>query len=181
MLKRTEKRRNGEMLYTWRCYECDVCKKELPEEWGRAYDEEHDYCFACGFKAGAMTNDEYVATTPYGSFNYTAAIDPHGEIVFYRKRKDGLAPWERGPQTQRFTPEYVAWRKDVFLRDNYTCRVCSQVGGQLNAHHVLSYIHHASLRYDLDNGITLCETCHKEWHKVHGRVRKAKGESNVRG
>ena len=65
----------------------------------------------------------------------------------------------------RTSLEYVNWRKNVFERDNYTCQVCGKVGGTLNAHHIKSFALHKKLRLDVNNGITLCEKCHKEVHK----------------
>ena len=34
-----------------------------------------------------------------------------------------------------------------------------------NAHHIKHFATHINLRYDLDNGITLCPSCHKEVHQ----------------
>ena len=47
--------------------------------------------------------------------------------------------WKGGktPQNQvaRRSIEYREWRESVFARDNYTCQICGQHGGKLNAHH----------------------------------------------
>lgn len=61
-------------------------------------------------------------------------------------------------------PEYQKWRRDVFSRDDYTCQCCGEVGRKLNAHHIESYSRNKDLRTDINNGITLCESCHKEYH-----------------
>ena len=51
-------------------------------------------------------------------------------------------------------------------RDNYTCSVCFLRDGRpLNAHHLLSWEKHPSLRYDVSNGITAHAKCHRAfWH-----------------
>ena len=56
--------------------------------------------------------------------------------------------------------KYRRWKSMVFVRDNFTCQECGQVGGELNAHHIKSYLKYPKLRYKLDNGITLCLKCH---------------------
>ena len=64
----------------------------------------------------------------------------------------------------RFIPEYKEWRKNVFDRDSYTCKSCSKIGGNLVAHHIVPYSTNKKLRFDVNNGITLCRECHKEFH-----------------
>jgi len=72
-------------------------------------------------------------------------------------------------QSGRFYPEYKEWRKNVYERDKYTCQVCNQIGYDLNAHHLENYADNPELRITLENGITLCEDCHKDFHHKYGR------------
>ena len=62
----------------------------------------------------------------------------------------------------RASDEYDEWRISVFERDDYTCHECGQIGGALNAHHILPYRDYSDVEYslDVDNGITLCVECH---------------------
>lgn len=61
----------------------------------------------------------------------------------------------------RMSPEYKLWRISVFARDNYTCQICKEVGGILNAHHIKSFSQYPELRFEKLNGITMCRECHK--------------------
>jgi 5-methylcytosine-specific restriction endonuclease McrA len=48
----------------------------------------------------------------------------------------------------------------VINRDR-TCRIC-ETDKNLEAHHIKSFKEFLELRYDINNGITLCEKCHFE-------------------
>lgn len=63
---------------------------------------------------------------------------------------------------------YKLWVKNVKQRDNYTCQICGNKGGKLNAHHLNGWGSFPEQRIDLDNGVTLCTDCHKEFHSQHG-------------
>ena len=65
----------------------------------------------------------------------------------------------------RRSSAYACWRKAVFERDNYTCQVCGQKGYTLNAHHIKRFADYPELRLDINNGITLCENCHRKVHR----------------
>ena len=70
-------------------------------------------------------------------------------------------------ELKRNYPEYSEWREKVYERDNYTCQYCGERGGKLNVHHLNSYDWDKEHRTDINNGIVLCEKCHKEFHKIY--------------
>jgi hypothetical protein len=76
---------------------------------------------------------------------------------------------EEERKLKRYTPEYYQFVKSVFKRDNYTCQICEQRNGDLNAHHLDGYNWCVDKRYSVDNGITLCEKCHIDFHKIYGK------------
>ncbi len=53
----------------------------------------------------------------------------------------------------------------LFVRDLYTCQHCAQHGGTLEAHHIKPWVSFPALRFEIDNGITLCVPCHKAEHR----------------
>jgi len=77
--------------------------------------------------------------------------------------------WQGGKSRDKRSlgnPIYAEWRTLVFERDNYTCVECGIRSGNgkrvtLNADHIKPWAHYPDLRFDLDNGRTLCIECHK--------------------
>lgn len=65
----------------------------------------------------------------------------------------------------RTSVEYKNWVKSVFIRDNYICQNCNIKGVKLNAHHIKPFALFLELRFEISNGITLCEKCHIDYHK----------------
>lgn len=84
---------------------------------------------------------------------------------------DGFATTEQ--HMARNNTYYKEWIKKVFQRDNYTCQCCGKRGGNLNAHHLYNFAEYENLRYEIDNGITLCPQCHlvnypNSFHSIYG-------------
>jgi len=94
--------------------------------------------------------------------------------------KGGVSDWRK---LLRGTAQYAEWRRQVFIRDEFRCQLCEEVGRRLEAHHI---VHLSTLldEYDIDgiedglecrslweidNGVTLCASCHKKVHKQTNR------------
>lgn len=107
----------------------------------------------------------------YGVRNYVEVFK--GQFI-----KENSPCWKGGVEysrVERATHEYINWRNKVYARDSYTCQKCglkNHAGGRnviINAHHIKNWRDNTELRYDIDNGITLCEDCHNEFHSIYGK------------
>ncbi len=70
-----------------------------------------------------------------------------------------------------YSANYKEWRKKVFERDKFTCQGCGKMG-YITAHHIKSFAHYLKLRYEIINGITLCEDCHALTDNYRGRAKR---------
>lgn len=83
----------------------------------------------------------------------------------------------------RMSTEYKNWRKSVFERDNYTCVLCLKKSKKddnliIQADHIKPFAFYPELRFDINNGRTLCLTCHKKTD-TYGRNGKAKINNKI--
>ncbi len=70
---------------------------------------------------------------------------------------DGRTPINKIIRKSR---KYGSWRKEVLNRDNNECQICGVVGGRLNVNHIKKFSDYPLIRFDINNGITLCKKCH---------------------
>jgi len=84
---------------------------------------------------------------------------------------------ERSTSSSRQSWRYKEWRNKVLERDDFKCVLCDCNDiKKLHVHHIDSYEKHKDKRLDLDNGLTLCRSCHgKEDGFKKGHVPWAKG------
>jgi hypothetical protein len=62
---------------------------------------------------------------------------------------------------ERNDTAYGEWRKIVKDRDNWKCRIADKnCSGKVIAHHILGWSAFPELRYEVNNGITLCHFHH---------------------
>lgn len=56
---------------------------------------------------------------------------------------------------------YREWSRSVKNRDKWECRIINKdCNGRLESHHILNWIDYPELRYEINNGITLCRAHH---------------------
>ena len=144
---------------------CDNCGKITQDSLSnyKRKKSEEDYCISCrnllsicGIK-GKLLSQETINKMKDGS-----------------RSKENNSNWKGGISDEnkliRNSKQYELWRIAVFERDNYTCKSCGRIGGNLNAHHIKSFSEYQELRLIVNNGMTLCEKCHRLKHKKFNKT-----------
>lgn len=98
----------------------------------------------------------------YSLAHRLAISNAHKKLVILGLHKlgDGTKTPKRIKLFKSF--EWKLWRESVFKRDEYTCQVCKQTGGKLQAHHIKPHTIFPEYIFDIDNGQTLCISCHRK-------------------
>jgi len=148
---------------------CESCGKEV-EKKRHEYDrEERHFCSNVCFGKWASHNLVGENNHSYGKkFSYE-----HRKKIGDGTRGEKHYNWKGGTKSKnqqiRKQMDYRDWRTMVFGRDVYTCQLCGQKGGYLEAHHILGFASYPECRFKVDNGITYC----KEGHDIIGCIEKA--------
>lgn len=129
--------------------QCDYCKKIYKTTMANYQKINHDgqtYCCHCVKK---------IFSTGENNSNYNPLLTQE----------------ER--ECKRNYIEYAEFIKRVLYRDNFTCKCCGATrensGSSMQVHHLDGYNWCKEKRTDVTNGITLCETCHQNFHIKYGR------------
>lgn len=138
---------NANKYCSWECYLKD-----------HAIKDKERVCPKCGKKFIAKTStDKYCSWECYNTDRHMPKGEEHwnwkGGISKNNDRHD--------------SNEYKEWRQAVYERDKYKCVKCGSKE-KINAHHILSWKYYPEQRYNINNGITLCEKCHIELHQKYG-------------
>jgi len=106
-----------------------------------------------------------------------AKIGKHQSIEWINKKRQSMTgernpSWKGGINNKndsiRKSWAMTIWKQSVSIRDNFICQKCKQRGGKLQIHHINNFADCIELRFEINNGITLCKQCHKEFHKWYG-------------
>lgn len=95
---------------------------------------------------------------------------PHSEVTKEKisKARTGYKAWnyleDRSllkKDGDRGSPAHREWSLSVKKRDLWKCRIADiNCNGRLESHHILSWKDNQELRYEINNGITLCHAHH---------------------
>lgn len=67
----------------------------------------------------------------------------------------------------RNSVQFKDWAKIIKERDSYECQICGEKGGYLHSNHIKRFADYPELRFDKNNGITICRDCDNKWIKSH--------------
>ena len=72
--------------------------------------------------------------------------------------------------TLRLSYKYQRWHDLVMETNPFCCKYCGRgahntLNITLHIHHIKSFAFHPELRFDVNNGVILCDECHRQLHK----------------
>lgn len=169
---------------------CPVCKKEFSVKKSSKKITCNDECRAISRRSRVSLickecGEPFTAHTHRSDAKFCSHECYHLSLKKLTKEKS--INWQGGITALnlfiRNSEKYAMWRTSVFKRDMFVCQKCGNTG-KLHAHHIkkfsilLKEMKHnlplldpkeAAMIYDpfwdIDNGVTMCEDCHRNFHK----------------
>lgn len=146
----------------------------FPPPWNKGKTKKDDPRVATKKKTGRykkciVCDNKYWTIPSHDSRRKFCSYKCYNEYTSEYRTGENSPSW-RGGKTKRnvlrTTRKYKYWRRYVFVRDGFTCKMCNKTGGELEAHHILPRRFFPELWDKTENGITLCKKCH---HSIKGR------------
>ena len=94
---------------------------------------------------------------------------PEKKLESDKKSLDKLLTKSNYPHikgTLELESAYRSWANSVKKRDDYECVICGGEGKI--AHHLFHKSKYPNISLNVENGITLCNSCHGEYHTING-------------
>jgi len=133
--------------------ECLFCKKEFKIK--QYLFNKRKFCSAsCYYKY------------PKKGFKHTEENKRKISLIMKRIAKTGEEHpnWKGGlckKNNERNDSAYQQWVRKIKNRDNWKCKINNKdCSGYCEVHHILSWSKYPELRYNINNGITLCQAHH---------------------
>jgi len=135
------------------------------------------YCLVCGKELIKKHNTKNQATKFCGQKCY-------GDWMSKNRKGRNAPNYVHGKCNAnllfRASREYKQWQLSVFKRDNFTCVLCGDnTGGNLEADHIKDFALFSELRLDINNGRTLCKSCHKKTENYGFKKSNAKKRNQI--
>ncbi len=147
--------------------------KKMPKEWKQKISQA---------KKGTEFSDKHKEKLRKAQTGKKLSFKTRKKLSEIRKGKN-CNFWKGGITSEnliiRMSVEFRLWREAVFQRDNWTCQRCKSKNKRLHPHHIYNFSQYPKLRFIVNNGITLCINCHREFHKIYGVKNNTKEQLRV--
>lgn len=131
--------------------ECQYCSQMKPIRAFDAEAEERKFCSKrCANRGNSRKNSQ----------SKTGANNP----MFGKRPANFQNHKALENQKMRGSKEYHRWQRAIYKIFDKTCANCGSVD-RVVAHHIIGVHDDVTLRFEIDNGVCLCNKCHKLIHK----------------
>lgn len=165
------------IFYLVNCYWCDVPLKKRKDAYLREYDQRGHFCckkcFGLEPVFRAARKSEMLINNPFKGKKHSEECKTKLSLI-----RIGNIPWNKGlGSLSKKDPskivKWIAFRFLVIQRDFNVCRKCRHQfdASLIHIHHLKSRTKFPELEFDIDNCVTLCCWCHRDFHSIYGRIK----------
>jgi len=133
---------------------CIICEKEKELEQFRKrqiwFSHTCKSCYASQYRTGKPNT---------GQFKKGHIPWMKGKAFITNKKIDKPTIIKKRLSETNYSAKRSQWGLDVKKRDKFKCQHCG-IEKDLHAHHIIPWKKDETKRFDLENGITLCRSCH---------------------
>ena len=159
-----------------KCSNCDKQKGYATARSRDAAEANGSVCRSCSntlYKTGLPMTAERNAKIS-STMKGVAKTDEHkASMSAYKDNLKETYTLIYGERTQFKKHYFSKWGKEVRERDNNTCQRCNAektTPHSIHAHHIAPSYYFSELGLNIDNGITLCSSCHRSIHGFIDRL-----------
>lgn len=131
-------------------------------------------CLHCG---GEFSSNKTEAISTFNRRKFCSK--PCADKGGFRAKGEAHHNYRKDARRRNRGGPHRKWATAVINRDKAICQKCGKTNIELHAHHIKSYQDYPDLRFDIDNGMTLCFECHWNIHTAQNDNGVNSGEAQT--
>ncbi len=148
-------------------YSFDSCGMIVSDKYSNFNIKKTSFCKKCALISSNTGENHYLYGKNMPHETKIKLSQKHNSIKKIGELHHNFKIEKTCKERDRKIPEYKNYVYECLKRDSFLCKKCGN-SKKLQVHHIMPYYKHIELRLDMNNGITLCKGCHKEYHSIYG-------------
>jgi hypothetical protein len=138
-----------------------LCQGEKHPCWRDDYDRTPKQCALSGCD-NVFGPDDCANITIFQKRKFCSR--EHADLGGFRYQGEAHPRYKPNSRRRARRGKHGGWERRVKSRDQNTCQDCGAKDRPIHAHHIVSFADAPDLRWEISNGVTVCDECHWKRH-----------------